>query len=130
MKLTLTLILIIYCSSVFGLSITYPEPKLVQFDEAWKYGIKRSTKVIDDVTYLSITVDPRLLCDVKKASSTAWLHNQTGHELEVLRAVGAFTVKFKQQKYSRVEFLISCKEESKVHRGFLFKYRAWESPIA
>lgn len=130
MKIALVSFVLAYCSSVFGLDISYPEPRLIESDEAWKYGIKQATKDLENNKYLSITINPRLLCEVEKIESTAWLYNQIGHELDVLKAAEAFTVNFDKRKYSRVEFLILCREESKIHRGYFFKYIAWESPIA
>ncbi len=125
MKIVLFGLLLIYCSCSVGLSITFPEPKLVKSEEAWKFGIKKSTKVVEGFTYVSITIDSRLMCEVKDVESIAWKDNYLGDKLNVLQAVGAYSVKFSANSYSKIQFDISCKKESKVHRGYLFKYIAW-----
>ncbi len=130
MKTVICFILGLSCLNVFALDISRPTPIYIYSDDAWKFGIEQSSKTIEGVLYISIAINPRLLCEVEKIESLGVQMGQLFKDLDVLSAAGAYTINFEIEKFEEVSFIINCKNESKVHRKSLFKYIAWGKPIA
>ena len=117
--------LIFISLSVGSTDISYRD---IEFREenAWKYGVKPSKKVIEDKVYLSIKIDERLLCEPKSVSLFTYTSLENTHETEVKIHDGLYYASTNISNYMKAEFWIRCKNRSKVHQASHFVFIAWE----
>lgn len=122
MKLPLSIAAALFSVRAFALDITMPEPTDVSEFEAWKFGIKAAEKEIGSKLYVSIEIEERMLCPIKKIEAYINKHDEYWEELEVASAEMTYGVSVNSTFSKKLKFVIHCSKNSNIHRNRWFSY--------